>query len=31
LPLDLLDRSLTLLGREVRPRVEQALAARLSA
>jgi alkanesulfonate monooxygenase SsuD/methylene tetrahydromethanopterin reductase-like flavin-dependent oxidoreductase (luciferase family) len=30
LPLELLDRSLTLLGREVRPRVEQALAARFA-
>jgi len=29
LPLELLDRSLTLLGREVRPRVEKALAARV--
>jgi len=31
LPFDLLDRSLVLLGREVRPRVERALCARLSA
>ncbi len=31
LPLELLDRSLTLLGREVRPRVEAALAARAGA
>lgn len=30
LPLDLLERSLALLGREVRPRVEKALAARLA-
>lgn len=29
LPLELLDRSLTLLGREVRPRVEKALSARI--
>ncbi len=31
LPFDLLDRSLTLLGREVRPLVEKALAARITA
>jgi alkanesulfonate monooxygenase SsuD/methylene tetrahydromethanopterin reductase-like flavin-dependent oxidoreductase (luciferase family) len=31
LPFELLDRSLTLLGREVRPRVERMLAARLPA
>jgi len=31
LPFDLLERSLTLLGREVRPRVEHALSARLPA